>query len=805
MSDSTPELRPDTAAALDFLAMWAPEGPWVLTSIVPDGPTNTDTFRTGEGERLARWIDERQGVQNIYFHVNPVRRHLTSKGSKEDVARLAWLHVDLDPREGEEPEAGKARVMKALREFRHAPTVLIDSGGGVQAFWKLDESPKLEINGDIGRAEELEAYNIQLSREFGADHCHNVDRIMRLPGTVNIPNRKKLKKGRQRALAQLIEFDDGRRYGIEQFTAAVQVQRSGDEGNVRLRTSGNIPLIDVEALRDWATANAKVINDHTLALIATGDDPIQPGKYASRSEALMRVCCDLVRAEVPDEMILGVIMGPNEIAASVVEKGRDVLSYAIRQVERAHEQVISPTLAELNSCHSVIKSINGKCRIIREEEDDQLKRMRVVRMTFEDFRNANNNIPVQVGINPKTKEPITVGKGNFWINHPNRRQYDHIIFAPNRVVPNCYNLWRGFAVPALPGEKHRMFLEHVRNNICSGVEEHYRYLLGWMARAVQKPDSPGEVAVVLRGKRGTGKGKFATNFGKLFGRHFLQVANSKHLVGQFNGHLRDTVVLFADEAFFAGDRSHESVLKTLITEESMMVELKGIDAEPTPNFLHAILASNSDWVVPAGLDERRFFVLEVGDSQHQEHSYFAKLEEEMRTGGAENLLHFLLSYDLSGYEVRKVPNTDALREQKALSLSKDEAWLHDKIHNGRWLRNETHWRTTLPKEKLYDDYCQEMVRQNATYRATRHALTKLIQKHCPPDTFRVCQEVMEVPVASDFGGEYLEKRRIQVYKVPDLKTMRDWWDKNNGGPFDWPDWGDQLQSEIPPEESKPPF
>ena len=39
------------------------------------------------------------------------------------------------------------------------------------------------------------------------------------------------------------------------------------------------------------------------------------------------------------------------------------------------------------------------------------------------------------------------------------------------------------------------------------------------------------------------------------GQHALKISNAKHLVGNFNSHLRDCVFLFADEAFFAGDDS----------------------------------------------------------------------------------------------------------------------------------------------------------------------------------------------------------------------------------------------------------
>jgi hypothetical protein len=64
------------------------------------------------------------------------------------------------------------------------------------------------------------------------------------------------------------------------------------------------------------------------------------------------------------------------------------------------------------------------------------------------------------------------------------------------------------------------------------------YLLGWMARAVQMPNTPGEVAVVMRGAKGTGKTIFADVFGALFGRHYWAVADAKYIVGNFNAHLR---------------------------------------------------------------------------------------------------------------------------------------------------------------------------------------------------------------------------------------------------------------------------
>src|SRR5262249_30889666 len=156
---------------------------------------------------------------------------------------------------------------------------------------------------------------------------------------------------------------------------------------------------------------------------------------------------------------------------------------------------------------------------------------------------------------------------------------------------------------------------------------------------------------------------FATHFGHLFGRHYMQVSNPSHLVGNFNAHLRDTVLLFADEAFYAGDKKHEGILKTLITEDTIPIESKGVDVVTCPNFVHLIMASNEPHIVRAGIDERRFLVLDVGEGHKQDIEYFKAIASELENGGYANLLDFLLRYDLSGFEVRTVPGTAALSEQ----------------------------------------------------------------------------------------------------------------------------------------------
>lgn len=779
-------MKGNTSEAIQFLQGWSPEGDWQLTAIVPDGKITTATFRGEARAQEARaWIEERQGRENLYFTVNPLLRPMNSKPKKADMRGMAALHVDIDPRVGEPMEAERARAEKLLRGFTPPPTVIIDSGGGFQGFWLLDQ--EVRTDGSEDRAAELEAYNLQLEVLMQADACHNIDRIMRLPGTVNVPNAKKRKKGRQPSLARVVDCDWTRTYSLKQFTPAARVQSPGAGGGPEVKISGNLASVDLDDLPPGVTLRTK-------ALIVNGDDPDDPTRYGSRSEALWGVLCELIRGGCSDDQIAAIILDKDYgISGHVLDQPRPQ-QYAARQIQRAREEAIDPWLRKLNEEHAVIEDIGGRCRVVSEVMDFALKRPRLSRQSFEDFRNRYMHILVTVGTDKDGNE-VKMPLGKWWLQNANRRQYRTIVFAPGREVGDAYNLWQGFACEARPG-KCELFMKHVRENVCRGNEVYSEYLLSWMARCVQQPDSPGQVAVVLRGRMGTGKGTVVKHFGSLWGRHYLHVSDPKHLVGSFNAHLRDCVVLFGDEAFYAGDKKHESILRTLVTEETIMVEAKGVDAEAAPNYVHLMMASNSEWVVPAGADERRYFILDVGDAAMQDKSYFAAIQREMDNGGREALLHFLMTRDLSSFEVRSFPKTEALQEQKVMSMSPEEQWWFEKLVDGTLTGRG--WAGEVAKADLQRDYINYAERQKIMRRASPTALGKFLKRVLPaayPQTF---QKLADVTEQDRWGREDVRRAKVWFYGFPSLDAARAHWDDRFGGPYQWP-----IVEETPEGEEVP--
>ena len=540
------------------------------------------------------------------------------------------------------------------------------------------------------------------------------------------------------------------------------------------QVSGNVPRL--RSIHDLP------VSDKTKVLIVQGKDPedLISTDYA---RMVAHVCLELVEARVSDDQIYSILTDPDfGISAQARAQGSGMERWVLRSIERAKEYAVEPSLLELNERHAVVENVGGRCRVLEEQYDLVFKRSALTFQSFDDFRNRYMHRTVACGTDKKGN-PVVVPLGKWWLGQPARRQYRSITFSPGQEIDGegIYNLWRGFSVEARPGDKHRRFIEHLREDLCGDRQDLLDYLLNWMALAVQKPAASGQVAIVLRGRKGTGKSFFAKTFGRLFGRHYWAVSNAKHIVGNFNMHLRDCVVLFGDEAFWAGDKEHESVLKALITEDTIVIEGKGIDVESAPNYVHLIMASNEQWVVPASYDERRFFVLDVGIAHMQDTKYFGSIDDDLKAGGLANLLYDLQKRDLSNFDVRAVPRTDALLDQKVHSLTSNEEWWFRKLSDGVLMPAQAGWEAPVLKDALIEDYLIYAQRLGRGKRASGTGLSKFLER-CVPGL----SAFNSTHRSRDINGDVVIGLAL-FWQFPSLTECRKAFEIQCGGPFKWKD------------------
>jgi hypothetical protein len=320
---------------------------------------------------------------------------------------------------------------------------------------------------------------------------------------------------------------------------------------------------------------------------------------------------------------------------------------------------------------------------------------------------------------------------DIWLASKDRRQYDGVTFAPGAEIPGLYNLWNGWPYePDAGAGSCERFLDHIGENVCSGNTQHYEYFMGFFAALFQHPRTKLGTALAIRGAPGTGKTIAFKTVGRLVGRYHALVASPRYLTGRFNGHLIDKILLQLDEAFFSGDHATDGQLKDLITNDMQFVELKGREAIAVPNLVRVVATSNENWVVPAQLAERRWFVLDIGEKRIRDHAFFAAMQEEMDAGGYSALLHHLMSLDIADVNLHDIPHTQALAEQKMLSMTPELSWWLTVLIEGT-LPGDRDGDGASPTEVVYEDYLESAQRRGIQRRASNTAFGMFLMKHAP--------------------------------------------------------------------------
>jgi hypothetical protein len=136
----------DTEEAVSFLCALHPHRIRLLTTLSEgaDGKliVGSKTFRPSQVDEMREWIETRQNRTNIYYSFNEPDREFSgsTRPKKSNIKSAIGLHVDIDPRKGEDVKAEQERILGKLRAYEPRPSVIIFSGGGYQA---LSYSPKI--------------------------------------------------------------------------------------------------------------------------------------------------------------------------------------------------------------------------------------------------------------------------------------------------------------------------------------------------------------------------------------------------------------------------------------------------------------------------------------------------------------------------------------------------------------------------------------------------------------------------------------------------------------------------------------
>ncbi|MEE8597818.1 MAG: DUF5906 domain-containing protein [bacterium] len=339
-------------------------------------------------------------------------------------------------------------------------------------------------------------------------------------------------------------------------------------------------------------------------------------------------------------------------------------------------------LAQLDSKYKIVLTDKARAWWLEDDltfgldEEGGVSRKAWRTVNLSDLRVYWSNVTVKKG---NRKIPIM----NLWEVKTTKR-FDRVIFEPEKTYSkNILNLWSGWGVESREGS-WKYLKELLYEVLCSDDEMIYNYVLNWSAFLVQKPAKPAGVAVCFQGGKGTGKGTFGRALATLCGVHGLHSTSPMHLSGRFTQHLQNLIYIFADEAMKPGDMESENRMKALITEPVLTFEGKGTNPVAGRNMLHILMATNADWVIRADIDqERRYLINRVNNKWVNKQDKFKKLNKEMENGGYSAMLYELKNRNITDWHPRiKIPNTDAMTEQKLQGMKPEHQWWYEILSSG---------------------------------------------------------------------------------------------------------------------------
>ncbi len=219
------------------------------------GPGARSVFSRSESELMGFVKANDKDGWGTYFGTC-TRRLEVEDGSARNIVECPALWVDIDCLD---QGLSGSETLAALQFLPFPPTIVVNSGGGLHAYWILEELA------DVTEGSHLREPIVQALRQLahilaGDSKCADLARIMRLPGSYNSkPKTVALYEGLP-ALCEVVE-DTGRVYDLEALVEWLAEQRAvlhgakpapkplreDDPFVAYARSAGYEPAIDIDA------------------------------------------------------------------------------------------------------------------------------------------------------------------------------------------------------------------------------------------------------------------------------------------------------------------------------------------------------------------------------------------------------------------------------------------------------------------------------------------------------------------------------------------------------------------------------
>ena len=286
-----------------------------------------------------------------------------------------------------------------------------------------------------------------------------------------------------------------------------------------------------------------------------------------------------------------------------------------------------------------------------------------------------------------------------FMKSPHTKLYTQVAFHPKPQPSEVLNLYRPPSAKPSEGDSE-ILKDFIFEVICNSDNTNYGYLMRYLAHMIQRPEEKPQVAIILLGGQGTGKGSLYNLLKAIWGHTARQVHSIKEVLGNFNASaLERSLLVFLDEAFFHGHKEPMDKFKGLITEPEITIEQKYKPAQVMKSFHRFFAASNHAHFGNIEKDDRRMFLLRVSDAWKGDHEKFTELHDSFGDGSTVSaFVYYLSNLDIDDWNPwSDRPRTSELIEQKLKSLEGVDEFLFECLQNAEVPSSRNRYDSSTPK------------------------------------------------------------------------------------------------------------
>lgn len=244
----------------------------------------------------------------------------------------------------------------------------------------------------------------------------------------------------------------------------------------------------------------------------------------------------------------------------------------------------------------------------------------------------------------------------LWGTHPEQKRYTSVEFSPEHVE-GALNLWPLLTIKAIPGDVS-IFEELIYEAMAGGDKDKGKWLMQWLAHIFQRPQEKPTVVPVIFGDQGTGKGfLFDGIMKKILGPMYYKISTAAVLLEKFNRDQAFKWLTCVDEATWRGNKTEDSMLKSLTGSNTQTIEEKFGGRVEIPNFSRYAILSNNEDAVAIETTNRRYEVFKTNSKYKQNQKFFGPAWfalNELQL--ANHVYHFLLNFDISDFKPFELQN-----------------------------------------------------------------------------------------------------------------------------------------------------